>query len=191
MNEKTAHSIRAAIAVMAGRREAMGAFDLSADGFWGSFAAIVAALPALAVGWYAAALRAAAEPGGYALDRLIAAYAVTDLLAWIAPLALFALLARPAGLADRFPAYVVASNWASVPVIWLMLPGAFLDALLPPENPLSVLVSFGLFGLALALTWRLTETAIGRWPMIGTAVFVAMFLAGMATLAGMQALLGV
>lgn len=191
MNEKTVHFIRAAIAVMTGRREALSAFDVSADGFWGSFQAIVVSLPALAIGWYGAALRGAAEPEAMAFDRLIAAYAATDLAAWIAPLALFGLASKPLGLGDRFAPYVVATNWGSAPILWLMLPGAIADVFLPPDNPFSALLSFALFGLALALTWRLTETAIGKGPAIGTAVFVAMFTAGLLTLAGMQALLGV
>lgn len=191
MNERTVLFIRAAIAVMTGRRDAMNAFDVSADGFWGSFMAIVVSLPTLAIGWYATALRAAAEPDPIAFDRLIAAYAVTDLAAWVAPLALFALAAKPLGLADRYAPYVVATNWGSVPILWLMLPGAILDMFLPPDNTAAALVSFALFGLALALTWRLTETAVGKGSAVGTAVFVAMFAAGLLALSAMKALLGV
>lgn len=191
MNEAARQSIRAAIAVMAGRRDALGAFDLSADGFWGSFFAIVMAVPALAIGWVAMARRASALPDAIAFDRLLAAYAVTDLAAWVVPLVLFAIAAKPLGLGERFVAYTVVTNWGSVPIVWLMLPGAVFDFLGGGESPAGAFVSFVLFGLSMAFTWRMTETAIDRGPWIGTAVFVAMFLAGLGTLAMMQAIVGV
>ncbi len=191
MNEAARRSIRAAIAVMAGRRDALGAFDLSADGFWGSFLAIAIAVPALAIGWVTMARRAAELPDAIAFDRLLAAYAFTDLAAWIVPLALFALAAKPFGLGDRFVPYTVVTNWGSVPIVWLMLPGALVDYFLPSDSAAGGFLSFVSFGLALALTWRMTEISVDRGPWIGTAVFVAMFVTGMGTLAVMQAILGV
>jgi hypothetical protein len=42
------------LALMTGKRDGLKLLDLSADGFWNSFYAIVLALPAMFVGWVSA-----------------------------------------------------------------------------------------------------------------------------------------
>ena len=50
---------------------------------------------------------------------------MVDFGTWVLPLVLLWRSSRRAlGIADRFVHYVVASNWASALIVWLMLPAA-------------------------------------------------------------------
>lgn len=178
--------------MMLGRSEGLRMLDLSADGFWGSFFAIVVALPALFAGWVAVAGEMAAlGPDGPGKVTLILLLAVTDLASWILPLVALALVAPHAGIGDRFVHYVVASNWATAIIVWLMLPPAVLRIVFPDAAELSSLLSLGLFVLSLVLSWRLTNVAIAKGPAVATGLFVAMVAMSLFVLFGMQDLLGI
>jgi hypothetical protein len=161
--------------MMLGKADGLRMLDLSADGFWSSFFAIVIALPALFAGWVSIANEMAVlDPDGAGRLSLILRLAIVDLSSWVMPLVALALLARPAGIGDRFVHYVVASNWATAIVVWIMLPPSIL----------------GLFLVTLVLSWRLTNIAIGKGAAVATGVFVAMVAISLFVLFGMQDLLG-
>lgn len=141
--------------LMTGRRDGLGRLDLSADGFWNSFFAIVVALPALIVGWVEVANGLGGESFAMRLSVVLRMAAV-DLLSWILPIVLLALVARPLGIAHRFVPYVVATNWGSALFVWMMLPPAILDLFLPGAKDVSALLSLLLFVATLVLSWRLT-----------------------------------
>lgn len=177
--------------LMTGRADGLQLLDISADGFWNSFFAIVVALPALIVGWVGAANEIAVEPLVGSRFSVLLRLAAIDLSAWVLPLAALALAAPLAGIGARFVHYVVASNWGSALIIWLMLPAALLRLISPASSDFASLLSLGLFGLSMVLTWRLTNVVIGRGPAIGTAVFAGMFIASLAVLFLLQAALGI
>jgi hypothetical protein len=177
--------------LMTGRSDGLLMLDISADGFWNSFFAIVVALPPLFVGWIGMANEIAAEPLAGSRLSVLLRLAAIDLSAWVLPLAALALAAPLAGIGARFVHYVVASNWGSALIIWLMLPAALLRLISPSSSDLASLLSIGLFGLSMVLTWRLTNVVIGRGPAIGTAVFAGMFIASLAVLFLLQAALGI
>lgn len=176
--------------MMLGRADGLRLLDLSADGFWNSFFAVVVSAPALAVGWVGLARQADPDPADIA-DRIgvLLRLATMDLAAWILPLIALALAARPAGIADRFVAYVVATNWASALLIWLTLPLSVLRLVAGGE--VIDLLALALFMFTLFLSWRVTNLAIGRGPATGAAVFAAMFAASLLVLLGLQKLFGV
>lgn len=177
--------------LMTGRSDGLLLLDISADGFWNSFFAIVVALPALFVGWIGVANEIAGEPLVGGRLSILLRLAAIDLSAWILPLIALAIAAPLAGIGARFVHYVVASNWGSALIIWLMLPAALLRLISPSSSDLAALLSIGLFGLSMVLTWRLTNVVIGRGPIIGTAVFAGMFIASLAVLFLLQAALGI
>ena len=177
--------------LMTGRSDGLLMLDISADGFWNSFFAIVVALPPLFVGWIGLANELAAEPLTGSRFSILLRLAAVDLSAWILPLAALAVAAPLVGIGARFVHYVVASNWGSALIVWLMLPVALLELVLPFESNLVLLLSLGLLGLSMVLTWRLTNVVIGRGPAIGTAVFAGMFIASLAVLFLLQAVLGI
>lgn len=176
--------------MMMGRAEGLRMLDISVDGFWNSFFAIVVALPALTVGWVAVANELVPDSGlGLRLSVMLR-LVIIDIGSWVLPLAALALAMRPAGIADRFVHYVVASNWASALIVWIMMPPSLLRLFWPQAGEIASLFSFALFLVTLVLFWRLTNAAIGRGPATATAVFCGMFAASFAVLFALQSLLG-
>lgn len=161
--------------MMTGRADGLRMLDVSADGFWNSFFAIVVACPALVVGWVAFANELGL--GGGVGVRLVTVIrlAIVDIGSWVLPLVGLALVARPAGISDRFVPYVVASNWASALLVWIMLPPALIRLFWPAGEDFASLLSLVLFLVTLVLLWRLTNIAIGKGPAMATAVFSGMF----------------
>ncbi|MGX5800845.1 transporter [Bradyrhizobium sp. Arg314] len=189
--DETYASLAGAWRLMFGKADGLRLLDLSADGFWNSFFAIIVAAPALIVGWVGIA-NEIGDPDAFAgrLGTLIR-LATVDIGSWVLPLVALALVAPRAGIGGRFVHYVVASNWASAIIAWLMLPSALLRLFLPSTSEISSLVSLVLFALSMLLTWRMTNASIGKGAAVGTAVFVGMFIASLLVLFGLQALLGV
>lgn len=189
--DETYASLAGAWRLMFGKADGLRLLDLSADGFWNSFFAIIVAAPALIVGWVGIA-NETGDPNAFAgrLGVLIR-LATVDIGSWVLPLVALALVAPRVGIGGRFVHYVVASNWASAIIAWLMLPSALLRLFLPSTNEVNGSLSLVLFALSMVLTWRMTNAVIGKGAAIGTAVFVGMFAASLMVLFGLQALLGI
>jgi hypothetical protein len=177
--------------LMMGKPDGLRLLDISADGFWNSFFAIVIALPALAASWIAVA-NDMGQAADIAEGRLsvVLRLAIVDLGAWVLPLGALALAVRPAGIADRLVHYVVATNWGTALIVWLMLPVALVRLFAPSEGDLASALSAILILATLVLSWRLTNAAIGKGAIMGTAVFAAMFFASLVVLFALQSLLG-
>lgn len=190
-SDETYASLAGAWRLMLGKADGLRQLDLSADGFWNSFFAILVAAPALVVGWVGIA-NEIGDPNAFAgRFSMLIRLATVDVGAWVLPLVGLALVAPRAGIGGRFVHYVVASNWASAIIAWLMLPSALIRLFLSSTNEVAGLVSLLLFALSMVLTWRMTNATIGRGAAVGTAVFAGMFVASLAVLFGLQALLGI
>jgi hypothetical protein len=189
--DETQASLTGAWRLMLGKADGLRLLNLSADGFWNSFFAMVIAVPALIVGWVGIA-NEIGDPEAFAgrFDTLVRLAAV-DLGAWVLPLIGLAVVAPRVGIGGRFVAYVVASNWASAIVAWLMLPSALIRLFLPVTDATAGFVSLFFFLLAMVLTWRMTNAVIGKGAATGTAVFAGMFLGSLVVLFALQALLGI
>ncbi len=177
--------------LMMGRPDGLKLLDLSADGFWNSFYAIVLALPAMFVGWVGVANGfgdQAAELGGR--GSLLLRLAFIDMAAWIAPLIVVGLLAKPIGIADRFVPFVVASNWGSAITSWMLAPVSILDVFFPSAVQISDSLSLVLFIAVLILIWRLTNASIGRGPGVASAVFALVLVVSIFLIVGLQDVLG-
>jgi hypothetical protein len=177
--------------MMTGKPDGIKLLDISADGFWNSFFAIAIALPALIAGWVVIANMVAASPASFA-GRLsiMLRLATVDIGSWVLPLAAFAIAARPAGLSDRLAHYVISSNWGSALIVWMMLPPTLLRMFFPAADDVASAISVCLFIVSLVLTWRLTNSALGRGAGMTTAVFGAMFVASLVVLYVLEFALG-
>lgn len=188
--EETQASLTGAWRLMLGKADGLRLLDLTADGFWNSFFAIAVAAPALIVGWVGIA-NEIGDPGAVSgRFGLVLRLALVDLGSWVLPLVALALVAPRVGIGGRFVHYVVASNWASAIVAWLMLPAALVRLVPPAEDQTSGVVSLVLFLASMVLTWRMTNAVIARGPAVGSAVFAGMFAASLLALFSLQALLG-
>ncbi|MER8706698.1 transporter [Mesorhizobium sp. M0323] len=189
--DETYASLAGAWRLMLGKADGFRLLDLSADGFWNSFFAIVVAAPALIVGWVGIANEIGDPNAFVGRFSMLIRLATVDIGAWVLPLIGLALVAPRVGVGGRFVHYVVASNWASAIIAWMMLPSALIRLFLTSASEVSGLVSLLLFALSMVLTWRMTNVAIGRGAATGSAVFAGMFVASLIVLFGLQALLGI
>lgn len=184
-------SLSGAARLMAGRKDGVRLLDISADGFWTSFFAIVIALPAMTVGWVTLANEIAFQGDGIG-SRLSIVFrlAAIDMLAWIVPLAILVLVARFAGIANRLVQFVVASNWGGAIYVWIMLPPSLIRLFWPDAGESITAFSLGLFFFTMVLSWRLTNAVLDKGPAFATGVFSAMFLASLVVLFTLQGVFG-
>jgi hypothetical protein len=184
-------SLSGAARLMAGKKDGLRFLDISADGFWTSFFAILIALPAMTVGWVTLANELAFQGDGIGSRlSIVLRLATIDVLAWIIPLAVFALLAKPAGIASRFVHFVVASNWGSAIHVWIMLPPSLIRLFWPDAGESVTAFSLGLFFFTMVLAWRLTNAVLDKGPAFATGVFTAMFLVSLFVLFTLQGVFG-
>jgi len=115
ISPRTARSIEGAWRVFLGDRSALSAFDLSTEGFWNSFGAIVFTAPTyLLIVLFDEQARLAADPPLVVGGALYAARATAFVLDLATMPVLLALCAAPLGIATRYPSYVIVRNWGSV-----------------------------------------------------------------------------
>jgi hypothetical protein len=184
-------SLTGAWRLMMGKPDGLRLLDLSADGFWNSFFALIVATPALVVGWVGVANQIGDPDAVIGRLGMVIRVAMVDLGTWILPLVALAVVARHVGIGGRFVAYVVASNWASAIIAWLLLPSALVRLFVPAPNQFADLLSLLLFLLSMVLTWRMTNAVIGKGAAVGSAVFAGMVVASLIVLFSLQALLGI
>lgn len=138
--EEITRSLTAAWALFLDRPGAMRGFDVSVDGFWRSFAAVILVVPSYALAVLAEREMAAAMDAAAAVQDG-AAFLVQNVLGlgldWVALPVILALLARPLGIARHYPEFVVARNW-----------GAVIAAV--PFGAIGLLIVLGLLGGELA-----------------------------------------
>jgi hypothetical protein len=157
--------------LMLGRQEGLKLLDVSADGFWDSFFAMVVALPPLLIGWVAYANELGQAPEIYGgKPSILVRLAVAEFGEWVLPLVVLALAARQAGIADRFVHYVVASNWATAALLWVTVPLPLLQFLLPADSGLLLAAAFAVFVISIIFAWRLTNATLNKGA--GTATMV-------------------
>ena len=178
--------------MMIGKRDGLRLLDLSLDGFWTSFFAIVVAAPAMLAGWVPLADDLAGAGASFSLRlSLLVRLGLADLGAWVLPLAALAALAPYAGIRHRFVHYVVASNWGSAIFAWMTLPVSLVRLFMPATADLAVGLSLVVFVATLVLYWRLTDVALEKGPATTTAVFAFMLVASLLTLFALQDILRV
>ncbi|TKT74999.1 hypothetical protein [Aquamicrobium sp. LC103] len=178
--------------MMTGRPDGLRMLDLSVDGFWNSFSAIVVALPAMLAGWVPMANDAFGPDVPFAARLAhVVRLAIIDLGSWVIPLAIFVTVSGYVGLKDRVIPYVVASNWASALLIWFLLPVSVIDLFWPGARDATSVLALVIFLVTLVLFWRLTNVAIAKGPAMASAVFAGMFFASLLVLFALQELLGV
>lgn len=189
--DETQAALTGAWRTMLGKADGLRMLDLSVDGFWNSFFSILVAMPAMIVSWVGIANEIGDPDAVAGRFGLVLRLAAVDIGTWVLPLVGLALIGPRAGIGGRFVHYVVASNWASAIIAWLMLPSALVRLFVPAANQAASLLSLALFIASMVLTWRMTNVAIGKGAAVGTAVFVGMFVASLIVLFALQSLLGI
>lgn len=143
------------------RADGLKAFDISADGFWRSFWAIVYSVPAMATTWatYRFAFLQTGGEGARAGIGFIARLAVVDVLTWVAPLIVLALVARPLGVSRHFVRYVVVTNWLGLLASYAMAVPSLLRLLAPQAAAAGAILSVVVFVGTIVVLYRVTRLA--------------------------------
>jgi len=168
--------------VMNGRAEGLRKLDLTIDGFWASFGAIVLILPVALIAMAservalpAVGREAVALTGGYVMLRLIVV-----IIDWLAFPAILALLARPMGITTRFVPFIVARNWAAVPVAAMFAVPHFFHALGVLPTGILPFVLLILFGIAVWFAYAVVRTAMQVPPVLAIPIVVLEIASGFA-----------
>lgn len=156
--------------LLTGKPEGFAFLDITAVGFWRSFAAMLWCLPAMAVSWSAWRLYYLSNmpTGTLAGPSFIFKLALVDLASWMVPLLLIALLARPLGYGRQLAPIVIATNWLSVPIFYALSVPAALRLTVPGSDGLTSLLSLILLVLAFTAVFRLFKAIISEHTLLAT-----------------------
>jgi hypothetical protein len=155
-----AHNLAGAWAIMRGRADGLTRLDLSLEGFWRSFAAIVLLAP-FAVLALISQQRLAAAAGEDPATGGLGLEVVALLVDWFAFPLVFALLARPLGVGARYVPFIVARNWASVIIAAMVavVHGAHILRLVPSQ--FAPVLLFVAVAVALRFSYVIARTTLG------------------------------
>lgn len=167
--------------------------DLSADGFWRSFAAMIYAAPALLVSWVnyrADYLEAAGSPAAAGLG-FMTRLALIDLINWVLPLIVVGIVSVPLGMSRHFGRWVIATNWLSLPVSYLLALPVAIVLVAPGLEPVSLFASLALFAIAMVAFYRTTRLSFDGDVAAALAITVGLVVLSLATTGILQAAFGI
>ncbi|MFD2236960.1 hypothetical protein [Aureimonas populi] len=177
--------------LMAGKPDGLKRLDLTADGFWGSFAALLVALPPLALSWieYERVERAVPPPETSAFG-LYGAHLFADATAWLFPILVLMLIARPAGFSRKLVPLVVSLNWGSALVAWALSPLWLALLMAGPSQAGSLLAPLAVLG-AMVLTVRLVACAMAADLIVASAIVLVTVVASLIAYAAVADVTGI
>lgn len=108
--------------LMQGKRDGLQRLNLSADGFWASFSAIIVSLPPMALSWVEFETVERQWPFVGSGVGAYAAHALADVTAWVLPLLILIMAARHIGLRRKIGPIVIALNWSGALLAWALVP---------------------------------------------------------------------
>jgi hypothetical protein len=185
-----AGNLRGVWLMMLGRREGLALLDVSADGFWRSFQAILLALPGLVLSWFSHA-RDLSGLVPLSSGAIVFRSALVETAAWFIPIIIFSLLAKPFGVSARFTHFVVANNWLSVFFSYAVLLLAPFDLLGPGFDELALIVALLILLLSLVMFFRVTHIALGSAWQTSSAMFLIVILVSLPLIFSIEGALGI
>lgn len=119
--------------ILRGDPSAIDDMDITPNGFWRSFEAILLALPAMFFTWvvFSQQLLAGGVIGN--TFSLMARQAGVDLLLWVLPIILLALIMPWLGVGRNFTPLIIARNWLSLIIVYLVAAMTMVDLLMAPS----------------------------------------------------------
>lgn len=113
--------MRGLMMLMRGDRQGLRLLDISDRGMMRSFWAIAWCLPAMVLSWLWIYLiySSAMPPSWHAGVAFFARLALVELVSWMVPLVLAALVLAFSGAGAKLPAMVTIVNWLALPFSWI------------------------------------------------------------------------
>ncbi len=175
--------IEAAVALLLGKPGALGRFDVSLEGFWRSFAAIVLVLPSFAISllglWRGQMERLPPDVVDVPWLGFVAEKLVSLGLAWVALPFVLALIARRLGLTGRYVPFIVARNWAEPVVSALYAVPALFFAAGVIDAEIAAVLSLPVLVVALHFLYRIARQALGAPISVAIGIVVLDLLLGL------------
>ena len=162
MIEYALYHCECVIRIIRGDASAFAKMDISTDGFWRSFQAILVSLPAMFFTWviFGKDLLAEGVVGG--IGSVVTRQAIIDMVLWLLPLVVLALALPPLGLGKNYTGLVIARNWLSVIVAYLVAAISLLYMLAPVAANLLFALLFLI--LLLASIWMFLRITMAALP---------------------------
>lgn len=178
--------------LVAGDQGGFSDLDITADGFWRSFAAIPYALPAFLVSWtqYRLSYIQSAEGEFHSGLGFYLTVAFVDLMIWLIPIVVVAMIAAPLGLSAFYARWVIATNWLSVPLAYIMALPVALMLLVPSLEPVAIALSLAAFALALVAYYRVSRLALGGERAVAVAITISLVVLSFAMTGVLENLIG-
>lgn len=174
--EEIRRSLTGAWELFLDRPDAMRHFDVSVDGFWRSFGAIVLIVPLYLITVIAERQVLVSDPIAAATlsdPAFFLAKAFALCLDWVALPVILALAARPLGVERSYSAYIVARNWGAVIAISPFALVAFLFALGVLGMDMTNYLSLAALFIILRYNYLIARRALGA--SVGLAVAIIVF----------------
>jgi len=175
------------------RPDAMRHFDVSVEGFWRSFRAILLILPAyllVAISERVQILTDAFPDAGFGDGSFVVNKALTLVLDWITLPIVLALLARPLGVGRMYAAYIVARNWGAVLAIapFGLIALLFLLGFLSGE--LANVISLAVLVVIVRFNYLIARRALGADIGLAAGLVIADFAISLAIVGAVDAIFG-
>lgn len=181
--DEIARSLIGAWRLFLDRSDAMRFFDVSVDGFWRSFGAILLILPAYILVLLADQARIPTEAmagGSFDATAFFANRAFWLLLNWVALPFLLALVAGPLGFSRTYASYVVARNWCAVLTVAPFGLIALLTLAGLLSNEIASVISLAIIVVVIRFDYLIARRALGADVGLAVAVVLADLAIGLA-----------
>jgi hypothetical protein len=167
--------------------------DVSDRGMMRSFWAFVWCLPAVFVSWiWLRALLVQNVPPGTQLGGLFfVRVAMLEVLNWLLPIVLAALICLFMGIHRKFPAIVVTINWLGVPFAWIYGLLCLVMLLLPVLTPFIGLIQLMLLMALVFAVSRIMRMICGPQLLMITALVLVLLVPNMILTGALQRFLGI
>ncbi len=178
--------------MMLGKKDGLTYLDISADGFWRSFYAIVIALPPLLASWvlFAANLTAGKEDFGLRF-AIVSRTAFVDISAWLVPIIIIGIIAPYIGIRREYAAYIIATNWGAALLQWCFAPITLLQLFYPSNSSFLTILTALFIMIAVILGYQLTYIALQKSRQFSILFYASVFLGSLIFLELLQQLAGI
>jgi hypothetical protein len=181
--EEIVRSLTGAWRLFLDRSDAMRFFDVSVDGFWRSFGAILLILPAYILVVLSDRARIATDAlfsAGFDASYFFANRGLWLALNWVALPILLAMYAQPLGVSRTYASYVVARNWCAVLTVapFGLIALLALAGLL--SNEIASVISLAIIVVVIRFDYLIARRALGADVGLAVAVVLADLAVGLA-----------
>ncbi len=190
--DELVRSIGAAWRLFLGDARGMAGFDLSVEGFWRSFGAIVPILPFyVCVVLVERQVRFGGEAGvpDFSEGYFFFVRALIVAVDWVALPIILAIFARQLGIAQNYAGFIVARNWASVLVVVPDTAVTLLFGLGVVSREIAAVLSLAVLLAILRYRFFVTRVALGVGIGFALAITIADLLLSLVINAGLDQLL--